>query len=43
MTVTVQLTTGHPLVAEAAELFDAYRQHYGANPRAGDGRAVDAG
>jgi GNAT superfamily N-acetyltransferase len=32
MTVTVRLTTGHPLFAEAAELFDEYRQHYGANP-----------
>jgi len=32
MTVTVRLTTGHPLFAEAAELFDDYRQHYGANP-----------
>ena len=33
MTVTTRLTTGtHPLFAEAAELFDDYRQHYGANP-----------
>jgi GNAT superfamily N-acetyltransferase len=32
MTVTVRLTTGHPLFAEAAELFDGCRQHYGANP-----------
>jgi GNAT superfamily N-acetyltransferase len=32
MTVTVPLTTGHPLFAEAVELFDAYRQHYGTNP-----------
>jgi len=31
MTVTVRLTTGHPYFAEAAELFDDYRQHYGAN------------
>ena len=33
MTVTARLTTGaHPLFAQAAALFDAYRQHYGANP-----------
>lgn len=33
MTVTVRLTAvAHPWFAEAAELFDAYRQHYGANP-----------
>jgi GNAT superfamily N-acetyltransferase len=32
MTVTVRLTVGHPLFAQAAELFDEYRQHYGANP-----------
>jgi GNAT superfamily N-acetyltransferase len=32
MTVTLRLTAGHPLFAEAAELFDDYRQHYGANP-----------
>lgn len=32
MTVTVRLTTGHPLFADAATLFDDYRQHYGANP-----------
>jgi GNAT superfamily N-acetyltransferase len=32
MTVTVRLSKGHPLFAEAAALFDDYRQHYGANP-----------
>ena len=33
MTVTVRLTAvAHPWFPEAAELFDAYRQHYGANP-----------
>jgi GNAT superfamily N-acetyltransferase len=33
MTVTIRLTgPGHPLFAEAAELLDQYRQHYGANP-----------
>jgi GNAT superfamily N-acetyltransferase len=33
MTVTVRLTTAaHPLFGQAAELFDEYRQHYGANP-----------
>ena len=33
MTVTIRLTApGHPLFAEAAELLDEYRQHYGANP-----------
>ena len=32
MTVTLRLTTGHPLFNDAAELFDEYRQHYGANP-----------
>jgi GNAT superfamily N-acetyltransferase len=32
MTVTARLSTGHPLFDEAAELFDEYRQHYGANP-----------
>jgi GNAT superfamily N-acetyltransferase len=33
MTVTVRLTAlAHPWFTEAAELFDAYRQHYGANP-----------
>jgi GNAT superfamily N-acetyltransferase len=32
MTVTARLTTGHPLFAEAVEVFDDYRQHYGANP-----------
>jgi GNAT superfamily N-acetyltransferase len=32
MTVTVQLTAAHPLFDEAVELFDEYRQHYGANP-----------
>jgi GNAT superfamily N-acetyltransferase len=33
MTVTVQLTAvANPWFAEAAELFDEYRQHYGANP-----------
>ena len=31
MTV-VRLTVAHPGFAEAAELFDEYRQHYGANP-----------
>jgi GNAT superfamily N-acetyltransferase len=31
MTV-VRLTATHPQFAEAAELFDEYRQHYGANP-----------
>jgi len=31
MTV-VRLTVSHPQFAEAAELFDQYRQHYGANP-----------
>ena len=31
MTV-VRLTVAHPGFAGAAELFDAYRQHYGANP-----------
>jgi GNAT superfamily N-acetyltransferase len=31
MTV-VRLTPAHPQVAEAVELFDEYRQHYGANP-----------
>jgi GNAT superfamily N-acetyltransferase len=33
MTVTSRLTApGHPLFAEAVELLDGYRQHYGANP-----------
>jgi len=32
MTVTVRLSTGHPLFAEAVDVFDDYRQHYGANP-----------
>jgi GNAT superfamily N-acetyltransferase len=32
MTVTVRLTGAHPLFGPAAELMDAYRQHYGANP-----------
>ena len=33
MTVTVRLTAAaQPLFSEAAELFDEYRQHYGANP-----------
>jgi GNAT superfamily N-acetyltransferase len=33
MTVTVRLTAvAHPWFAEAADLFDDYRQHYGANP-----------
>jgi GNAT superfamily N-acetyltransferase len=32
MTVTVRLAGPHPLFAEAAELLDLYRQHYGANP-----------
>jgi GNAT superfamily N-acetyltransferase len=32
MIVTARLTTGHPLFTEAAEVFDNYRQHYGANP-----------
>lgn len=33
MTVTVRLTAAsEPLFAGAAALFDAYRQHYGANP-----------
>ena len=32
MTVTARLTTGNPLFAQAATLFDEYRQHYGANP-----------
>jgi GNAT superfamily N-acetyltransferase len=32
MTVTARLSIGHPLFDEAAELFDEYRQHYGANP-----------
>lgn len=31
MTV-VRLTVAHPQFPEAAELFDEYRQHYGANP-----------
>jgi GNAT superfamily N-acetyltransferase len=31
MTV-VRLTAAHPGLAEAAALFDGYRQHYGANP-----------
>jgi GNAT superfamily N-acetyltransferase len=31
MTV-VRLTPGHPQFADAVELFDEYRQHYGANP-----------
>ena len=31
MTVA-RLTVAHPQFAEAAELFDEYRQHYGANP-----------
>lgn len=31
MTV-VRLTVAHPGFAEAADLFDQYRQHYGANP-----------
>ena len=31
MTV-VRLTVAHPGFTEAAELFDEYRQHYGANP-----------
>ena len=31
MTV-VRLTAAHPQFADAAELFDEYRQHYGANP-----------
>jgi GNAT superfamily N-acetyltransferase len=32
MTVTVRLVGAHPLFAQAAELLDQYRQHYGANP-----------
>jgi GNAT superfamily N-acetyltransferase len=32
MTVTVRLSTTHPLFAEAVRLLDEYRQHYGANP-----------
>jgi GNAT superfamily N-acetyltransferase len=32
MTVTVRLAGIHPLLAEAAQLLDQYRQHYGANP-----------
>jgi GNAT superfamily N-acetyltransferase len=32
VTVTVRLETGHPLFAPAAQIFDDYRQHYGANP-----------
>lgn len=33
MTVTMRLTgLAHPWFAEAAELFDEYRQHFGANP-----------
>jgi GNAT superfamily N-acetyltransferase len=33
MTETVRLTAvAHPWFADAAELFDDYRQHYGANP-----------
>jgi GNAT superfamily N-acetyltransferase len=32
MTVTVRLVGAHLLFAEAAELLDQYRQHYGANP-----------
>ena len=33
MTVPVgPITATHPLFADAAELFDEYRQHYGANP-----------
>jgi GNAT superfamily N-acetyltransferase len=33
MTVTVRLTSAaHPLFGQAADLFDEYRQHYGANP-----------
>jgi GNAT superfamily N-acetyltransferase len=33
MTLTVRLTAPtQPLFTEAAELFDDYRQHYGANP-----------
>jgi len=36
MTVTVRLTTSaQPLFDQAAELFDEYRQHYGANPAPG--------
>ncbi|MDT5034203.1 MAG: hypothetical protein QOC94_4374 [Actinoplanes sp.] len=31
MTVTMRLTVGHPLFAQAAELLDDFRQHYGAN------------
>jgi GNAT superfamily N-acetyltransferase len=32
MTAVVRLTVSHPWMADAVELFDAYRQHYGANP-----------
>jgi GNAT superfamily N-acetyltransferase len=33
MTVTVRLTAvAHPWFADAVDLFDEYRQHYGANP-----------
>jgi GNAT superfamily N-acetyltransferase len=32
MTVVLRLTVTHPWMADAVELFDAYRQHYGANP-----------
>jgi GNAT superfamily N-acetyltransferase len=32
MTVTVRLVGANPLLAEAAQLLDEYRQHYGANP-----------
>ena len=32
MTVVARLTVSHPWMADAVELFDGYRQHYGANP-----------
>jgi GNAT superfamily N-acetyltransferase len=32
VTVTVLLVGAHPLFAQAAQLMDDYRQHYGANP-----------
>jgi GNAT superfamily N-acetyltransferase len=32
MTVVLRLTVSHPWMTDAVELFDAYRQHYGANP-----------
>lgn len=35
VTVTARLEADHPLFARVAELFDDYRQHYGANPAPG--------